>query len=70
MVKSIFGWLRALRFQTWLQICFRFLLLLIASNVESVKNDFRLNSNNATMGLILIFLDQKRMEEKSPTGVW
>ena len=70
MVRSILGWLRALRFQTRLQMYFRFLLLLVASNVENVKNNFRLNSNNTTMRLILIFLDQKRIEEKSLTGVW
>ena len=70
MVRSILGWLRALRFQTQLQMYFRFLLLLVASNVENVKNNFRLNSNNTTMRLILIFLDQKRIEEKSLTGVW
>ena len=70
MVSSILGWLRALRFQTWLQMYLRFLLLLVASNVENVKNNFQLNSNNTTMRLILIFLDQKKIEEKSLTGVW
>lgn len=58
------------RFQTRLQMYFRFLLLLVASNVENVKNNFRLNSNNTTVRLILIFHDQKRIEEKSLTGVW